>query len=73
MLDLLPQVVSLADPVGPAHKSVVDRPSDTGVMEGPTVEVSVSVGRLPVDLLSEGAIWLLDTSTSRNGMLPSFS
>ena len=46
MLNLLLQVVPLADPIGPADQGVVDRPSDAGMMEGPTVEVSVSVGGL---------------------------
>ena len=51
-------MVPLADPVGPAYKGAVDGPSDTRVMKGPAVEVSVRVGGLPVDLLSKRAILL---------------
>ena len=51
-------MVPLADPVGPAYKGAVDGPSDTRVMKGLAVELSVRVGGLPVDLLSKRAILL---------------
>ena len=58
MLNLLSKVVPLTDPVGPVNKGIVYRPSDGGVMERQTMEVSVSVGWLPVDLLGERDILL---------------